>query len=277
MQKHQTELLEELKRKQKLADTYNKKRSFPISIFHSYDPFLAAELYQEIADAYFSLNKYIESDIYYLKSTEAYLKCNDPGSKSYAAHVYVKLAELHNTKAYYNPSKAAIYYNEASFYFSISGSFSLAASKKLASAKLNSQQFNYEAAAEEYRESIELYDKAKMPANKVLMYDDYACVLIKAKKYKEAGDFLLEISSEKSRMCTFYLLMSAFCFFVLNEENETCEHLMGEEKEVYNSLNDVKVFEKCVNDYLATKKYRSEFLELIDAVKNKLQPEHDIL
>lgn len=277
MQEHETSLLQELSKKKKQAVLYNTKRSFPLSMFHSYDPFLAAELFQEIADAYFSLNKYIDASIYYLNSAEAYLSCNDPGSKSYAAHVYVKLAELYNTKSFYNPEKAVEYYNNAAFYFSVSGSFSLAASKKLAVAKINNLQFDFELAATNYKEAIDLYDKAKMPANKVLLYDDYACILVKAKKYKEAGEFLLEISSEKSFMCTFYLLMSAFCFFVVNEENETSDHLMGEEKDVYDSMNDLKTFEKRLNDYLSKKKFRTEYLELLDEVKTKLQPEYNIL
>lgn len=277
MQEDETKLLQELYKKEQTADLLITKRPFPFNFLQSYDPFTASELYQEIADTYFSLNKYIDSSIYYLKAAEGYLKSNDPGSKSYSAHAYAKLADLYNTKTFYNPTKAVQYYTKASFYFSITGSFSISATKKAACGKILESQYDYGLAADTFKEAIELWDKAKMPANRALIYDDFIFCLIKSKRFKEAGDFMLEISSEKGHLCTFYMLMGSFCFYVANEDNDTSELLTGEEKKLYDSMNDLEAFDKILNGYLSKKGCGNKFSDLFDEVKSTLQPEHDIL
>lgn len=274
-------LLKEIKVKIKQAEIFSTKKSFPFNIFSSYDPFQAAELFQEIGDIYISVKDYRNAAIFLEKAADNYILSDDSCSKSYTGHVYNKLGDLYLNNLFDN-IKACIMYNNSALYHSASGSNSLAASRKLNAAKTALSVLDYEKAEEYFKDAIEYYENCNMLNNKSLCLNDYILCLIKNEKYDIAGDVFFEIGSDRNRkaFANFNLMMSYFCYFLaLKNTDDIYEMLKGEEKEIIDTLlgEEKSNFKILIEKYMHCKNPREEIIMIIEEVNKRTQPEFDIL
>ncbi|KAM0674996.1 hypothetical protein GVAV_001335 [Gurleya vavrai] len=269
----------------KEATSINTKRPFPLNIIYTYNPFGAGDLFSEIADIYLSKNIYKEAVKFYIESASAFVTAKDEIAKSYAAQSYNKAADVYSNPNYYIPEKAVECYNRSSELFSMQGNFSLAASRKTLAAEILIKEMDYEKAADLLGDVNDLYEKAKMPANKNLMLEKYFACLIKCKKYRAAGDVALEMGSERGResFVNYFMMLAYFCFFVDGYDKEMANvvELMGncEEKNIVQTLQtrQENQFDEEMNRYIKVSKLKEEVFDLLNDVKKMIAPEFDIL
>ncbi|KAM0687110.1 hypothetical protein COBT_001655 [Conglomerata obtusa] len=276
----------EIKSKIEEATSLLTKKSFPLNFFHTYDPFRAGDLLMQIGDIYLAHNKHLKATQSYIQSAEAYTQSKDDIAKSYAAQSYNKAADVFSGKDLYTPQSAVDCYNSASDLYAIRGNFSLAASRKNHAADILIKELDYDQASIFLSESNELYEKAKMPANRNLILEKYFYCLIKCKKYGMAGDVALEMGSEKGResFAYYFMMLACFCYFVEGRESEmkdVCEMIgQGEERNIVEGLmseNKSEVFDEMINKYARVSLVKEEIIDLIENVKKMTAPEFDIL
>lgn len=255
---------DEIKEKIKKADDLSSKRPFPLSLFKCYDPYTAGELYQEAGDICRTLEDNLQAVHLYEKSFDTFLLQNDSSAKQCAAYVITKLAEVYASEKFYYPEKAISAYRKAALYHSLSGSFSIAASKTVSAAKLAVSQDDYETGELLFRESIDFYDKAAMPKNRILLLDDLLECFVKNGNFKKAGDLLVEMCD--SRKCDGFLLVAWVSYYLAMEERQDIYDLLGKDSEIVDLLvrGDLVSFEDKIRGKLAKLTCKKIFSEIVD-------------
>lgn len=224
-----TDLQIELTQKIKKATNLSTKHSFPLSMFKTYDPQLAGDLYEEAANITFNIGNYQNTANLLQKSLQTYLLIKDRTGKHHAAQISTKIAELYASNNFYNHIKAIEAFLAASEYYKLTGSYSIAASKCVCAAKLAILHEDYECAERAYGNAIELYDIACMPMNRVLLLNEFLGCLIRNGNYFKAGNILVEMASVKnvSNNCDGYLLMAWCCYFVTGDDRMDVYEVLG--------------------------------------------------
>ncbi|KAM0679338.1 vesicular-fusion protein S17 [Binucleata daphniae] len=275
----------EINEKSKEARSLIAKHRFPLSYFYTYDPLGAGDLFMQIGDIYLSQNLFLQASQEYLNAADAYKLSKDDIAKSYVAQSYNKAADVFSCKDLYVPNKAVECYILASDYYAYKGNFSLAASRRNNACDILIKESEYKCAADILQVVNEMYEKAKMPANRNINLERYLNCLLKAKKYTLAGEICMEMATEKGResAANFYLMIAYFCFFVEGREEEKKEVvniIEGEEKDIIISMQATTgdaTFDENILKYQKICKMREEISGLIEDVKKMNAPEYNIL
>lgn len=263
------DLSTELQTKLTKANRLLNKRSFPMSLFHYYDPYLAAELYQESADICRTLDDDLQASLLYRKSFDTYLLLKDNMSKQSAAYVITKLAELHASQKHYNPAEAVKAYKDAAHYHSLTGSYSIAASKTVSAAKLAMTMHDYREGEGLFSNAMELYDKAGMPLNRALLFDDLLVCTVRNDNFRVAGDLLVEMGS--SRKSEGFLVVAWIAYYLCGEERDEIYEMLGKDQELVDLVREGEneKFLEGVRGRLAKITSKEIFFEIVDVYEKR--------
>ncbi|EJW02099.1 hypothetical protein EDEG_03459 [Edhazardia aedis USNM 41457] len=281
MAQHERQFLEEAEEKIKEAEKYLVKSHFPMSLFRTYDPMQAAELFQEAADLYNSMNMHNEAVNFFEKAAKTFAAVNCLGSKSQAAFCYLKAGDIFITNLD-SSDDAVRCYEESALFYAASGSFSIAATRRKKAAEVLIQKEEYTKAEEQLETAIEYYTKANMNSCATQLLDDFLKVLLKTKNYEKAAQvFLKRAVSQLDK--DFYNLCAFICYYFVKGDEQMqniFEIIVGKKEKaiaecIINQNNHDELIE-LVTKYVDENKFRVDYIDLFDEFKKRTLPEFDI-
>ncbi|KAF7683501.1 hypothetical protein TCON_1288 [Astathelohania contejeani] len=272
----------EYSKKLELANKLKAKKGLIASWFFPTDYYKSAELFSELGEYASTMNQMEKAGEFHRTAAETFLLSTEYGSKSRALYAYSKAGDAFRTV---DPLQAADCYTQAGRYASLTGSQSIAASKYLGAAALYEEVGELEKSKANLETAMLMYEQAQMMMCKNKVAEQYTSLLLRMMDYEGAGHQFLKLNLPGREIYFGQNLLAAFlCLYLAGNEAEILEEIRdkmkGEElaiAESFDLLDHDEVTGELIEKYIGNNVLKSEIVELLKVVRERLRPENNIL
>lgn len=251
-------------RKLKEAEKLRSKKGFPFNLFSTLDYDASAGIFVDLGNMEVDVDKKIW---YYEEAAKTYLMENVEYSRYQAFQMYEKIAQLCEEK---DARRSVEAYKKSGMYSMQCGRESLAAVNFQRAAEILKKEGDLNGSLECLKMVMECYRGTGWKHHRTKAMKDITNVYVELGKFKEAGELFLIFKEN----------IYIFCAFLCNvmEGSPSDLDINGDEKIICDAIeNDMNLAYKVINEYIETHAMIEEVKKLLNIVKEKLKPEHDIL